>query len=200
MDIATVGAGYVGLVTAACLAHVGHDVVCIDVDEARVARLHRGELPVHEPGLDELVAEGLAAGPAALRRARPAPWPGASWPSSAWARSMPRRSGTATSSAPPSATSPPTRRCRARSSSAARCCPGTATGIAAEVRRIDPSVRIAHNPEFTREASAVADFLAPDRVVIGVDGHAEDERSGRPRPRTCAACTRPSTPRSWSPT
>jgi UDPglucose 6-dehydrogenase len=62
MDIAAIGAGYVGLVTAACLAHVGHDVVCIDVDEERIARLHQGELPVHEPGLDELVAEGLAAG------------------------------------------------------------------------------------------------------------------------------------------
>ena len=61
MRIAIVGAGYVGLVTAACLAHVGHEVVCLDVDAARIARLDAGELPVHEPGLDELVAAGRAA-------------------------------------------------------------------------------------------------------------------------------------------
>ena len=51
--------------------------------------------------------------------------------------------------------------------------PGTAAGIAAEASAIDSSVRIAHNPEFTREAVAVSDFLEPDRVVIGVDGHAD---------------------------
>ena len=62
MHIAIVGAGYVGLVTAACLAHLGHDIVCLDVDAARVARLRAGDLPVHEPGLDELVAEGLREG------------------------------------------------------------------------------------------------------------------------------------------
>ena len=59
--------------------------------------------------------------------------------------------------------------------------PGTAVDIAAEVRAIDPSVRIAHNPEFTREAIAVSDFLAPDRVVIGVDGHDDGGRRQRPR-------------------
>ncbi len=51
MHLAIVGAGYVGLVTAACLAHLGHEIICIDVDEARIARLHGGDLPVHEPGL-----------------------------------------------------------------------------------------------------------------------------------------------------
>ena len=62
MRLSIVGAGYVGLVTAACLAHVGHHVVCVDVDAARVERLQQGDLPVHEPGLDELVSEGLANG------------------------------------------------------------------------------------------------------------------------------------------
>ena len=103
------GAGYVGLVTAACLAHLGHDVVCLDVDAARVARLRAGDLPVHEPGLDELVAEGLARRPPALRRAMPRPSAARSWPSSAWARSTRTRSGTAASCGPPSATSPRTR-------------------------------------------------------------------------------------------
>src|SRR3990170_3161965 len=62
MDVAIVGAGYVGLVTAACLAHLGHAILCLDVDTARVDDLGRGQLPVREPGLDELVAEGLASG------------------------------------------------------------------------------------------------------------------------------------------
>ena len=62
MRIAIVGAGYVGLVTAACLARIGHDVVCLDLDAERIAGLDVGRAPVHEPGLDELVAEGLANG------------------------------------------------------------------------------------------------------------------------------------------
>src|SRR5262245_12088862 len=62
MHIAIVGAGYVGLVTAACLAHIGHDVVCLDVDTERIAGLRARRVPVHEPGLDDLVVEGLAEG------------------------------------------------------------------------------------------------------------------------------------------
>ena len=61
-DVAVIGAGYVGLTTAACLAHLGHSVVAADVDVARVDRLNRGEIPIHEDGLPELVAEGLESG------------------------------------------------------------------------------------------------------------------------------------------
>ena len=61
-DVAVIGAGYVGLTTAACLAHLGHSVVAADVDVARVERLNRGEIPIHEDGLPELVAEGLESG------------------------------------------------------------------------------------------------------------------------------------------
>ena len=60
--IAVIGSGYVGLTTGACLASLGHRVVCADVDEAKVARLSGGEVPILEPGLPELVGEGLAAG------------------------------------------------------------------------------------------------------------------------------------------
>jgi len=61
-SVGVVGAGYVGLVTGACLAHVGHRVVCVDRDEGRVAELREGRMPIYEPGLEELVAEGSRRG------------------------------------------------------------------------------------------------------------------------------------------
>ena len=61
MKVSVVGAGYVGLVTAACLAEMGNSVVCLDVDAQRVAGLRQGEMPIHEPGLSELVQRNAAA-------------------------------------------------------------------------------------------------------------------------------------------
>src|SRR5262245_62345355 len=60
--VSVVGAGYVGLTTAACLAHLGHAVVCADLDPDRVARLSKGDVPILEEGLNDLVAEGLSVG------------------------------------------------------------------------------------------------------------------------------------------
>jgi len=62
MKITVHGSGYVGLVSAACFANMGNEVLCVDVDKARVARLKQGEVPIVEPGLDQLLAEGLASG------------------------------------------------------------------------------------------------------------------------------------------
>ena len=56
MQITIFGSGYVGLVTGACLADAGNDVVCVDIDAAKIERLNAGEVPIHEPGLDELIA------------------------------------------------------------------------------------------------------------------------------------------------
>lgn len=61
MRISIFGTGYVGLVTGACLADVGHQVVCVDTNAVKIARLQNGELPIHEPGLDEVVARGVSA-------------------------------------------------------------------------------------------------------------------------------------------
>ena len=55
MKICMVGAGYVGLVSGACFADFGHDVVCVDLDPSKIERLHAGIMPIYEPGLDELV-------------------------------------------------------------------------------------------------------------------------------------------------
>ena len=61
-SVAIVGTGYVGLTTGACLAHLGHRVICADIDAGRVETLRAGSVPFYEPGLAELVAEGVAAG------------------------------------------------------------------------------------------------------------------------------------------
>jgi UDP-glucose 6-dehydrogenase len=60
MKISIFGTGYVGLVTGACMADVGNDVVCVDIDAAKVARLDAGEIPIFEPGLEDIVAANRA--------------------------------------------------------------------------------------------------------------------------------------------
>jgi UDPglucose 6-dehydrogenase len=62
MRIAMIGVGYVGLVSGACMADFGHAVVCVDKDSAKVSALKRGELPIHEPGLRDLVHTNLKGG------------------------------------------------------------------------------------------------------------------------------------------
>src|SRR6202041_3729004 len=62
MHIAMIGTGYVGLVSGACFADFGHQVTCVDKDETKIAALHRGEIPIFEPGLDALVASNVKAG------------------------------------------------------------------------------------------------------------------------------------------
>ena len=62
MHIAMIGAGYVGLVSGACFSDFGHHVVCVDSDEDKIAALNRGEIPIHEPGLSELVAGNVRQG------------------------------------------------------------------------------------------------------------------------------------------
>jgi UDPglucose 6-dehydrogenase len=178
MDLAIIGSGYVGLVTAACLAHLGHHVVCVDIDAGRVERLERGDVPIHEPGLDDLVADGIAKG--RLRFSTAATAVAASElvivcvgtldADDEWSAGIVRdavRELAADRSLP--------RAIVVRST----LLPGTARELAALARALDPAVRVAHNPEFTREASAVADFLAPDRVVIGVDDLGDDPAADR---------------------
>ena len=62
MRVTIFGSGYVGLVTGACLADAGNHVVCVDVDAAKIERLKRGEVPIHEPGLDALIKRNADAG------------------------------------------------------------------------------------------------------------------------------------------
>jgi UDPglucose 6-dehydrogenase len=173
MDLSVVGAGYVGLVTAACLAHLGHRVVCLDVDRDRVARLERGQVPIREPGLDELVEQGVAAGRLRFTSERDGIHGtqlvivavGTLDADEEWSADVVRAAVceiAADRSAP--------RAIVIRST----LLPGTAVSIADQVAVIDPAAIVAHNPEFTREATAVADFLNPDRIVVGVGRPGED--------------------------
>ena len=172
MLISVIGAGYVGLVTAACLAHLDNDVRVVDIDAARVERLRAGDVPIHEPGLDDLVHEGLASGHLSFH-ADPAATHGSSLVIVAvgtldrageWTVDLVERAviGIASDPAAP-------RHLVIRST----LMPGTAVRLAARVREIDPRMRVCFNPEFTREANAVRDFLEPDRVVVGAGAGAD---------------------------
>ena len=176
MHITIYGTGYVGLVTAACLAETGNHTLCVDIDEDRVARLRRGELPIHEPGLEGLLERGLQAGrlrfttdvasgvefglfqfiavgtpplengSADLRHVLSV--------ARSIGRHVSRYSIIVNKSTVPA---------------------GTADRVRATVehelraRGVDVEFDVIANPEFLKEGAAVADFMKPDRVIIGTD-------------------------------
>ncbi|MBA8824854.1 UDPglucose 6-dehydrogenase [Saccharopolyspora lacisalsi] len=173
--IAVLGTGYVGLTTGACLASLGHRVVCADVDAAKVARLERGEVDMLESGLAELVADGLASGrlgfvvgsPTAVGEAEmvflcvPTPMASDGGADLAVVESVIREVGHLLSS-----------ECVLVTKSTVPV--GTSARVAELVRRDD--VAVVSNPEFLREGSAVHDFLHPDRIVVGSNDHAAARR------------------------
>ena len=178
--IAVIGAGYVGLTTGACLASLGHRVVCADIDTAKIDRLRRGEVDILEPGLPELVGEGLAAG--RLRfvvgaRAAVAADDGAAAEIVFLCVPTPMGEGGAAD----------LRSVQAVVDEVGALLPagcvvvnkstvpvGTAATTAAMLGRDD--VAVVSNPEFLREGSAVHDFLHPDRIVVGSGSQSAAER------------------------
>ncbi len=166
--IAVIGTGYVGLTTGACFAHLGHDVVCADIDEAKVAMLNAGQIPILEPGLDEIVAEAVDAGKLrfVLGAASAAtdcefaylcvPTPQGddgradlSYVEDAAreiAPNLPSEAIVVNKSTVPVGSTHVVERAMGR-----------------------PDVSVVSNPEFLREGSAVHDFMHPDRIVIGTE-------------------------------
>jgi UDPglucose 6-dehydrogenase len=167
-QIAVIGAGYVGLTTAACFSHLGHDVVCADIDEQRVAQLTRGEVPIVEAGLDAMVREGLEGG--RLRFVVGAASAAASAEFAYLCVPTPQGDdGSADLSYIESAAREigpvlPSEAVVVNKSTV----PVGSTRVVERVLGRDDVV-VVSNPEFLREGSAVHDFLNPDRIVIGSD-------------------------------
>lgn len=167
--ISVVGAGYVGIVTAACLAHRNHDVTCIDIDVDKIRRLRRGQIPIHEPGLDELVHKGLAS-----RRLRFSADIEDSVPTSDFvfvAVQTPGSTNGDVDLAPLMSAvhglSPLLKECAVivQKSTAPM---GTAHRIEQLIpSRNGVSPAVVANPEFLRMGTAVRDFMQPDRVILG---------------------------------
>jgi UDPglucose 6-dehydrogenase len=168
--VAVIGTGYVGLTTGACLAHLGHDVVCADVDEAKIELLRSGRIPIYEVGLEALVGEGLAAGrlhfvvgaAQAVTDAR-AEFVFLCVQTPQGADGAADLRFVEQASADISAT---------LANGAIVITKSTVpVGSAQVVERVlgRPDVKVVSNPEFLREGQAVHDCLHPDRVVIGCD-------------------------------
>lgn len=173
--VAVVGAGYVGLTTAACLARMGHRVVCTDIDEARIAGLQRGELPIREPGLDELVRAGLDSGALSFTcgsagAASRADFVFLCVPTPAGPDGGTDLSFLEAAAKEIGQSLRPQTVVVNKSTAPA----GTTRFLTRALGRVD--VAVASNPEFLRQGSAIGDFLNPDRVVVGAADEAVAER------------------------
>ena len=182
MKIAIVGTGYVGLVSGTCFAEVGTDVTCIDVDANKIARIQAGDIPIYEPGLDEMVERNVKAGRLHFSTSLKEVLPNVEVVFSA-VGTPPDEDGSAdlkyvlevaktigeninhytvlvTKSTVPV---------------------GTAQKVKATIqaeldkRGVDVPFDVASNPEFLKEGAAIKDFMSPDRVVIGVESEKAKE-------------------------
>lgn len=167
--IAVIGAGYVGLVTGACLAELGHTVTCVEIDPDRLARIERGELPIYEPGLDAIVARNRSAGRLVFTDEHATALRGASSVFIA-VNTPPRSDGQADTSYVFAAVRSILAHAEPHAVVVTKSTVPVGTGdaidgLAADAGRWDVSV--VSNPEFLREGRAVRDFMVPDRIVIG---------------------------------
>jgi UDPglucose 6-dehydrogenase len=176
MKLTVIGTGYVGLVTGACLADVGNHVLCVDIDQGKVARLLGGEVPIHEPGLDEVVARNRQAGrmdfTADYARAvahgdlffiavgTPTDEDGSAdvrhveGAARELGRRLMRKALVVVKSTVPVGT---------------HALVARALREELQARGLDLPFAVASNPEFLKEGAAVPDFMHPDRIVIGTD-------------------------------
>ncbi len=169
--IAIIGTGYVGLTTGACFAHLGHTVVCADVDAGKIERLQRGELPIFEPGLEKIVKDGIRSGRltfvlGAVNAAKDCEFAYLCVPTPEGADGRADLSYLEAAAAEISAVLPAESIVVNKST-----VPVGSTKVVERVLK-RPDVKVVSNPEFLREGSAVKDFLKPDRVVVGSDDQA----------------------------
>ncbi|MET4106929.1 UDP-glucose/GDP-mannose dehydrogenase family protein [Hymenobacter sp. UYP22] len=186
MKIAVVGTGYVGLVTGTCFAEVGIDVTCIDIDQRKIDNLHKGILPIYEPGLEEMVTRNVAAGrlhfstklAEAIKGCDVAFIAVGTPPGEDGSADLKYVLGVAreigenmtsygvivTKSTVPVGTAAKVRK-----------------EIAGALARRNETIEfdVASNPEFLKEGAAIDDFLKPDRIVVGVSSERAEEVMSR---------------------
>ncbi len=173
MKIAMVGSGYVGLVSGACFADFGHDVVCIDKDESKIARLLDGVMPIYEPGLAELVAANVKAGRLSFSTDLPSAIEGAQAVFIAVGTPSRRGDGHADLSYVYAVAQELAQNIRTPTVVVTKSTVPVGTGDEVEriIRESGTGVQFAvvSNPEFLREGAAIGDFKRPDRIVIGAE-------------------------------
>jgi UDPglucose 6-dehydrogenase len=166
--VAVIGTGYVGLTTGACLAHLGHNVVCADIDPRKVEMLQRGQIPIVEDGLGELVTSGIAAGKltfvlGAAAAANDCEFAFLCVPTPEGEDGQADLRYVEEAARQLSPVMPHESIVINKST-----VPVGSTRVVERVMK-RPDVKVVSNPEFLREGSAVHDFLNPDRVVVGAD-------------------------------
>ena len=177
MRVAMIGTGYVGLVSGACFADFGHEVTCVDKDPSKIERLERGEIPIFEPGLDDLVASNVKGGRLSFAldgaeaiRAADAVFIAVGTPSR-------RGDGHADLSYVHAAAAEIAGLIEGFTVIVTKSTVPVGTGDEIEAiireKRPDADFAVVSNPEFLREGAAIEDFKRPDRVVVGTD----DERA-----------------------
>ena len=173
MKIAMVGSGYVGLVSGACFADFGHDVVCIDKDQSKIDRLHQGIMPIYEPGLDALVATNVKAGRLNFTTDLAEAISGAGAIFIAVGTPSRRGDGHADLTFVHEVAREVGENLANEAVIVTKSTVPVGTGD--EVERIIRESGTRHrfavvsNPEFLREGAAIADFKRPDRIVIGAE-------------------------------
>ena len=179
MKIAMIGAGYVGLVSGACFSEFGVTVTCVDKDAEKIARLRGGEIPIFEPGLDDLVARNAQAGRLAFSSDLPAAVAGADAVFIAVGTPSRRGDGHADLTYVYAAAREIAHALTGYAVVVTKSTVPVGTGreVARIIRETNPQADfdVVSNPEFLREGSAINDFMRPDRIVIGAEGERAQE-------------------------
>jgi UDPglucose 6-dehydrogenase len=173
MRIAVIGTGYVGLVSGACFSEFGVNVTCVDKDAGKIARLKAGEIPIYEPGLEQLVQSNARAGRLSFTTDLAEAVAGVDAVFIAVGTPSRRGDGHADLSYVFAAAEEVAKALTGYAVIVTKSTVPVGTGrkVAAILRGIRPegSFDVASNPEFLREGSAIGDFMRPDRVVIGTE-------------------------------
>ncbi|MHA0317610.1 UDP-glucose dehydrogenase family protein [Sphingomonas melonis] len=173
MRITMIGSGYVGLVSGACFADFGHEVICVDKDEGKIAALKAGRMPIYEPGLDTLVASNVAAGRLTFTTDLASSVAGADAIFIAVGTPSRRGDGHADLSYVFAATEEIAAAVTGPTVVVTKSTVPVGTGDKVEAilreKRPEVDVQVVSNPEFLREGAAIGDFKRPDRIVIGTD-------------------------------